>query len=416
MLVIEAPPRHGKSEFISKYLPAWYLGTFPDRRVILTSYEANYARSWGRKSRELLYQHGGEVFGVGVSKSQDSAIDWDIAEHTGGMQTAGVGGPITGKGADLLIIDDPIKNAEEAVSESIRDNHWDWWQSVANTRIEPGGCCIIIATRWHEDDLSGRLIKASEDGSGMPVRRLRLPAIAEEDDPIGRQEGEALWPYRWPLVKHDRLGRLRDCLEAKRLSTDLYWWLSLYQQRPGRHSRAEWPDEYFGDHIWADRWPEQFEVSVIGVDASKGKTEKSDFSAITFVGVKEGCLWIDANIERRPPERIVTDTIETHRRIRADGVALEVNGFQELLATEFNRQCIERREPPLPLHLVNNAVNKEVRIRRLGPYLLQHKIRVRDNAGGRKLVKQFGEFPLSKHDDGPDAVEMAVRTIEHLIG
>jgi hypothetical protein len=199
ILVIEAPPRHGKSELVSRYLPAWFLGLFPSQRVMLVGYGAGFARSWGRKSRALLLEHGRDSFGVEVSREERAASDWGLSGHEGGLLTAGIGGPLTGRGANLLIVDDPIKNAEQAHSDTIRNNHWDWWQSTASTRIEPGGCAIIIATRWHHDDLSGRLFQAAESGDGAPVRRLRLPAIAEENDPLGRSPGEALWPERWPI-------------------------------------------------------------------------------------------------------------------------------------------------------------------------------------------------------------------------
>src|SRR5262245_22121675 len=253
ILVIEAPPRHGKSELVSRYLPAWYLGLYPSRRVLLAGYGAAFARSWGRKARGLLQEHGRAAFGVEVSREERAASEWGLCSHEGGMLTAGVGGPLTGRGANLLIVDDPIKNAEQAVSQTIRDNHWDWWQSTASTRIEPGGCAIVIATRWHHDDLSGRLLRAAEAGEGMPVRRLRLPAIAEEDDPLGRAPGEALWPERWPI---ERLERTREEKEA-------VWWEAMYQQRPGLGADNVWPDSYFGPHLWAASLPQAFDLSAL---------------------------------------------------------------------------------------------------------------------------------------------------------
>lgn len=240
ILILEAPPRHGKSEYISKRLPPWYLGTHPTKRVILTSYESNFARSWGRKARDIVQEHG-HLYGVAVSKGQSAANNWEIDKYGGGMSTAGVGGSLTGWGADLLIVDDPIKNAEESLSDYRRESQWDWWQSTASTRIEPGGLAIVMATRWHADDLSGRLIAAAESGEGDPVLRVRLPAIAETDDYLGRQPGEALWPQRWPIGK----------LEQRKSAVSGYWWSALYQQSPGRHGSMEWPDAYFAEHIWA---------------------------------------------------------------------------------------------------------------------------------------------------------------------
>src|SRR5262245_875456 len=296
ILLIEAPPRHGKSELISRYLPAWYLGIFPARRVMLVGYGATFARSWGRKARGLLAEHGRACFGVELNPVERAASEWGLAGREGGMITSGVGGPLTGRGANLLIIDDPVKNSDQSDSLTIRDRHWDWWQSTASTRIEPGGCAIVIATRWHRDDLSGRLIRASRAGGGAPVRRLRLPAIAEEDDPLGRSRGEALWPERWPLR---RLERIRQEKEAG-------WWQAMYQQRPGDSSRRTWPDSYFGAHLWAGTFPSVFDVAALAVDPSRGGRQ-GDYSAIAFAGLSGGLAGIDASIERRPPEQTVSD-------------------------------------------------------------------------------------------------------------
>jgi predicted phage terminase large subunit-like protein len=405
ILVIEAPPRHGKSELVSRYLPAWYLGLFPERRVMLVGYAASFARSWGRKARGLLTDQGRDAFGVEVDVSVRAAADWGLQDQEGGMVTAGVGGPLTGRGANLLIIDDPIKNAEQARSAAIRENHWDWWQTTASTRIEPGGCAIIIATRWSEDDLSGRLIKAAQEGAGWPVRRLRLPAIAEAGDQLGRVPGEALWPARWPLER----------LEKLRLAKDAHWWHALYQQRPAGDGRSTWPAEYFGKHLWADEFPTVFELSALALDPSLGRAG-GDFSAIVFAGVSGGLLWIDASIERRPPEKSVADAIDMAIRYAPHAVVIESNAFQSLLAPEFDRQCRDRGAPPLPIHLMEQRVPKKTRIRRLGPHLLREKLRLRDTPGCERLEQQLREFPLGEHDDGPDALELAIRTLTALVG
>src|SRR5690348_3861723 len=196
-LMVFMPPRHGKSELVSHYFPAWYLGTRPNRRVILTSYEADFAATWGRKVRDVLAEFGPTLYGVRVRDDSSAANRWDLAEHTGGMVTAGVGGPITGRGADVLIIDDPVKNADDALSATMRERVWEWWRSTAYTRLEPSGAAVLVMTRWHEDDLAGRLLGEMEQG-GEHWEVLRLPAIAEEeDDALGRHPGEALWPQRF---------------------------------------------------------------------------------------------------------------------------------------------------------------------------------------------------------------------------
>jgi hypothetical protein len=401
ILVIEAPPRHGKSELISRYLPAWYLGTFPEKRVMLAAYGAAFARSWGRKARELLEEFGPDYFGIAVRGDLHSASEWGLSGHEGGMVASGVGGPMTGRGADLLIIDDPLKNSDQSHSERIRESHWDWWQSTASTRIEPGGCTIVIATRWHEDDLSGRLIRAASDGEGEAVRELRLPALAEEDDPLGRPEGAALWPERWPAAS----------LEVRRKSVSLGWWLAQYQQRPGRGDGVMWGDEYFGPEIWATTWPAAFERAVLALDPAGG-VKRGDYAAIVFVGASGGLLWVDAVLERESVELSVARTIALADVWRPHRIGYESNLFQWLVGREFDRQCREAGRPPLPLVPVLNNTAKHWRIQNIGPYLQRSKLRFRESAGGRLLVRQLREHPLGVHDDGPDALEVALRLLQ----
>jgi predicted phage terminase large subunit-like protein len=204
------------STTISHYFPTWYLGTHPDHRVMLASYEQELAASWGRKVRDTLTTWGDELFGIAISEKSSAADRWDIAGHSGGMVCVGVGGPLTGRGADVLIIDDYIKNSEEARSEVIREKHWDWWQGTAQTRLEPGGIAIILATRWHLDDLIGRVMDQDPDEWEV----LSLPAIATHDE-IYRQEGEALWPERYDIPALERIRRKSP-----------FWFNAEYQCNP----------------------------------------------------------------------------------------------------------------------------------------------------------------------------------------
>lgn len=216
-LIVEAPPRHGKSWIVSKYFPPWFIGTHPDQRIILASYEAEFAAKWGLASKSLLEEHGRTVFGVQLNPDSSAAARWDLLGHEGGMVSVGTGGPVTGKGANVFIIEDPIKNAEQANSPAQRESLWTWFQSVAFTRLEPGAAIIVMGARWHEDDLTGRLL-----ASGEPWEVVKLPAIAEEDDQLGRLPGEALWPERYDI----------DALESIRRTVGSYVWNALYQQSP----------------------------------------------------------------------------------------------------------------------------------------------------------------------------------------
>ena len=212
-LLVSMPPRHGKSELCSKYLPVHFLGTHPDREVILCGYGNEFASEWGRKARDVMNRSGAEVFnGLSIRTDSHAADHWLLAGHEGGMRTAGVGGGITGKGADLFIIDDALKGAAAAYSKIERDKVWNWYVSECYTRLAPGGAIIVVATRWHEDDLTGRLIRAMKEG-GEQWRVLKLPAI---DD-----FGNALWPERYPIATLDKFKAL-----------DAAWWEALYQQNP----------------------------------------------------------------------------------------------------------------------------------------------------------------------------------------
>lgn len=219
-LAIMMPPRHGKSMLTSHMFPAWFLGRNPTKKVILASYEASFAALWGRRARNILEEYGKDLFGVSVRDDSRASDHWEIVEHGGGMFTAGAGGALTGKGASVFIIDDPIKNSEEAASETIREKIWEWYVSTATTRLEKDAALILIMTRWHEDDLAGRILSREK---GWNV--IRLPAIAEEDENWGewkRSKGEALCPDLIPLSQ----------LEEQQQRAGEYWFATNYQQRP----------------------------------------------------------------------------------------------------------------------------------------------------------------------------------------
>lgn len=222
-LLVTMPPRHFKSETCSHLFPAWFLANNPDKRVILAGYGSSFAEEWGRKTRNTLDEFG-KLWGVRVDPRSKAADRWDIEGRRGGMHTAGIGGPLTGRGADLLIIDDPIKDQAEAFSAVYRKRVYDWYQSVAYTRLAPGAKVVLIQTRWHMEDLAGRLLAASgNDPTADQWEHVNFPAIAEHHDILGRQPGEALFPERYSV---NDLERIRANL------TNDFWWYALYQQHP----------------------------------------------------------------------------------------------------------------------------------------------------------------------------------------
>ena len=216
-LIITMPPRHGKSMTVTESFPSWFIGRNPEGRVIEVSYGAELARKFGLNNRRKVDEFGADIFGVQVSRENASATNWGLEGYSGGMISAGIGGSITGQGADLLIIDDPIKNRKEAESQTYRDSIWAEWQDTLSSRLHPGGRVVVIMTRWHEDDLVGRLLGQSDSW-----HLVNLPALADDKDILGREEGQALWPERygeeWCAKKKTELGSRS--------------WESLYQGHP----------------------------------------------------------------------------------------------------------------------------------------------------------------------------------------
>lgn len=217
------PPRHGKSEVVSRRFPAWYLGHHPDRNVILTTYGAELASDLSRVARATLREWGEEIFQIRIAQDSAAVGRWGIEGHEGGLFAVGVGGPITGRGGDLIVIDDPFKNAEEAASATTRENVWQWYLSTLYTRQAPGAAIVLVQTRWHRDDLAGRLLAEAAAG-GEQWEVIDLPAIAEEGgDALGRAPGTPLWPERFDAA----------ALADVRRTLGSYWWNCLYQQHPG---------------------------------------------------------------------------------------------------------------------------------------------------------------------------------------
>ncbi len=237
-VIITVPPRHGKSTLISHWLPVWVLEWFPHFRIGLATYSAAYARTWGRRVRNTIIAHESEL-SVEVAADAAQANSWATTAG-GGMQSQGVGGAFTGFGFDVLIGDDLIKNAEQANSQAYLDKVWDWWTSTAYTRLEPGGTAILLMTRWSEKDLIGRLLKhQQENPDSERWTVINLPALAEENDPVGRQPGEALCPERYDV----------KALKRIKLAVGSRVWNSLYQQHDTPPEGGMFKRAWFGRFV-----------------------------------------------------------------------------------------------------------------------------------------------------------------------
>lgn len=266
-LLLSVPPRHGKSELVTVRLPAWVLERTPGFRWIIGAYSQTLANKFSRKTRRICDQRG-----VPLNSQRRAVDDWETTTDPtpGGLRAAGVGGGVTGMGGDGIIIDDPVKNREEANSQTYRDKTWDWYTDDLYTRLEPGGFIVVIMTRWHEDDLAGRLVREEGVASdGGQWTNINLPAIAEDDDPIGRLPGQALCPERY---NEKALARLQGVLRSS--------FFALFQGRPvaaeGNMIKREW-FRYYGE----PPAPHHRVAVVQSWDTASKATELSAYSVCT---------------------------------------------------------------------------------------------------------------------------------------
>ncbi len=387
-LIVTMPPRHGKSMLTSHFFPAWFLGTYPDKRVLLAGYEAEFASSWGRKARDVLEEYGPSVFGVKVRKDSAAANRWDIEGHDGGMMTAGVGGPLTGKGANLLIIDDPVKNSEEASSPVIRQRTWDWFVSSAYTRLEPGGAVVLVQTRWNEDDLAGRLLAQASAG-GERWELLRLPALAEKGDILGRAEGEALWPERYNV----------EALESIQRTMSAHWFGALYQQRPAPVEGGLFQPAWFP--IVDTLPPMTGKVRYWDVAASDGK---GDWTAGVLMGVDHAKCYHVLDVQRVQASPADVEQL-IRRTAESDGKEVRIRMEQEpgsaglTVLSHYTRNV-------LPGYAFAGDRVTGPKALRCEPFAAQaqlHNVKLRRAAWNAAFLAELGTFPHGAHDDQVDA-------------
>lgn len=419
-VIITMPPRHGKSERVSKKFPAWHVGKYPEDEIIVSSYALGLSRDFSVIARDTLKEHGGKVFDYELSKSRQAGESWGIEGHRGGINAAGVGGAITGKGARIAIIDDPVKNAEEANSEVIRENIWQWYQTTLLTRLTPDGRIIVVMTRWHEDDLVGRLLKKERDdiANGEKIKEkwtiINMPAYAEADDILGRAEGETLWP---------EFGFTKEVMEQKRLDVGSYTWSALYQQRPSaaggtifkrihfRYFREEMINNanylLFGEKRYLKRDCWTFQT----VDtANSEKTINDYFVVTTFMVTPQNDILI-YDIYRThitgPDQKPLMK--EQNARYRPRFQAIEDKTFGTNLIQEMKREGMTVR--PIP-------VDKD-KVTRSLPIAARYEVGKIYHREGAPWLTDFEDellsFPRGKHDDQVDTLSIAGEIVHSLV-
>ncbi len=401
-LIVTMPPRHGKSERVSRKFPAWHIGRNPDDEVILASYSVDLSRGFSRIARDTLTANK-NVFDVLVDKNNQSAESWGTEGYRGGLHAAGVGGPITGKGARIAIIDDPVKNAEEADSETMREKIWDWYTSTLYTRLTPDGRIVVVMTRWHEDDLVGRLLKKEADEINEGTHKgerwtvINFPALAEKDDYLGREEGAALWP---------EYGFDRDRMEQIKVDVGSRVFNALYQQRP---SAAE--GQLFKRSWWKyySNLPTVIQ-KIISIDATFKESDTSDFVSIQVWGKRAADLYL---IDRIKARMDFVTTIQTIRNI----VKKHPDASMKLVEDKANGSAIIsmlRREIG-GIIAVNPQGGKVARANAISPHIESGNVFLpEDKPWISDFVEECSAFPNGKHDDDVDAMTQALnRFIYH---
>ncbi|WP_256789830.1 terminase large subunit domain-containing protein [Frankia sp. AvcI1] len=340
-VAIFMPPRRGKSRRAARWGALWYLRRHPERRVVIASYAAGLAEEHGRWIRDELA--GSDEHGIKLRPGSRAANRLDIDGTDGGLVAVGIGGGLTGKGADLLIIDDPVKDRKDADSPTIRKSTWEWFTDVASTRLHPGAAIVLIQTRWHEDDLGGRILAREAE----QWRVLTLPELAESsDDLLGRERGTPLWPDRYDLAADMRI----------RKSIGGRSWNALYQQRPAAPEGAVFKRAWFRWCTEADMGP--LSLTAVSVDPAITDGDDADDTGIIVVGRGSGDRRDDAFVLA---DRTVHDSPAGWGRAaclaaidyRADALVVEDNQGGQMTAfvlrTAWQKLESERRTRGMPM-------------------------------------------------------------------
>lgn len=384
------PPRHGKSEECTINFPAWYLGRNPSKEIITASYSADLAVKFGGKTRDLVNSPVYKAIfpDVSLKPGEEGKGEW-MTNHKGTYTSVGVGGATTGKGANVFLIDDPIKNAEEAESEVYREKTWEWFKTVAWTRLEPNGVMIIILTRWHLDDLAGRIL-SNEDFKKI-CKVISYPAIAELAEEY-REIGEALWPDRYSL---EDLEQTKVLLGSKNFH-------ALYQQHPIASENQE-----FKSHWFKYREPQELDNlntrRFLTIDTAISKEASADYTGLCDNTVDSNNFWtLKAWRLKIDPLELIDLLFTLHNNRRYEKIGIEKTIYSQAIKPFLDEEQ-RKRNSFLPIvDLIHGQVNKEVRIRGLIPRYESGSI-FHLKGECRDLEEELLNFPQSIHDDISDA-------------
>ena len=397
-LIINIAPRHTKSEFSSYLLPAWFLGKYPHKKVIQTAHTAELAVGFGRKVRNLVGSQQYQSIFSGVSLSSDSkaAGRWNTNKQ-GEYFAIGVGGSVTGKGSDLLIIDDPHSEQEAAIaatSPGVYDSVYEWYTSGPRQRLQPGGAIILVMTRWSKKDLCGQILKAALERDGADEWEvIEFPAIMPSGNP--------LWPEFWPLEE----------LEKIKAELPVAKWNAQYQQNPTSEEGALVKREWW--KIWEKDDPPKCEYIIQSWDTALTKGTRSDYSACTTWGVfygkdsegkqKANIILLNAYQEKLEFPDLKQKALEEYKYWKPDACIIEAKAAGAPLVFELRKMGI-----PVQDYTPSRGNDKIVRVNAVSDIFASGFVYAPPLRWAEEVIEQFASFPNSDHDDLVDSSTQAL--------
>jgi len=393
-LIINMPPRHTKSEFASYLLPAWFLGQFPGKKVIQTSHTAELAVGFGRKVRNLVdtevYQ---EIFPeLHLQSDSKAAGRWNTSKG-GDYFAIGVGGAVTGKGADILIIDDPHSEQEAAMAASnpeVYDKVYEWYTSGPRQRLQPGGSIVIVMTRWAQRDLTGQVIKASAQRGGEEWEVIEFPAILPS--------GKPLWPEFWSI---EELSALQEELPNSK-------WQAQYQQNPVGNESAIVKRDWW--NWWESDSPPSCSYILQTWDTAFEKNQRADYSACTTWGIFDNeedgtanIILLDTYKKRVEWVELKRDALEQYRMWEPDGLLIEKKATGAPLIYELRSMGI-----PVQEYTPSKGQDKIARLNSVSDIIASGKVWIPRTRWAEELVDEIAAFPSGEHDDLVDATTLAL--------
>lgn len=424
-LMVFMPPRAGKSQLCSKHFPGWYMGRNPTKRFTLASFDSGLAASFTGEVRDALTEFGPAVFGVKPDPRNKARHTWRMESPYGGeVRGRGIQTPLTGTGADILGIDDPIKDASTALSKTHRDNVWNWYQSTAERRLQPDGGVLLVQTRWNMDDLAGRMLdQAAKTGDKWTV--VSMPAIAttRERYAVGerviweREPGDPLWPEMWPLPALERIKR----------NTSDYWWSAMYQQTPVPEGgaivkRSDFENSRYD--VFDARIARSAVARFISIDTAQADSEENNYSVATVAD-----LWPDYRLALRRVYRVKLDfpampafVDELISKWNADGklraVVIESKSTGTSLYQTLKLSGREREYHDL-LFTFNPTTSKTERLSQAAVWVRNGSVMLPHPHPDIDWLYDWEEevfrFPVSAYDDQVDSFSQTVLYVEHLL-